>query len=176
MDSSHHASLPSPARNGEDNRYSIHPDLPQESPIPSDNSPDSVERKRAAEQLQFQAAILGYITDSVIVSDLQGTIIYWNEGASAVFGYTAGEMIGKSTSLLSPELDVTQNTDRFKRILAGQDYMGEWQGRRKDGTPVWIDVKTTILRDMQGTAIGLIGIAKDITGRKEAEERLRQSE
>ena len=41
---------------------------------------------------------------------------------------------------------------------------------------MWVDIKTTILRDTQGKAIGLIGFAKDITARKQAEERLRQSE
>jgi PAS domain S-box-containing protein len=64
----------------------------------------------------------------------------------------------------------------LEHLLAGFDYLGEWEGRRKDGTAVWVDIKTTILRDTGGTAIGLIGIARNITARKEAEERLRQSE
>ncbi len=67
---------------------------------------DITERKQAEEQLQFQATILRHVTDSVIVTDLQGTITYWNEGASAVFGYTAREMEGKTTALLYPEIDV----------------------------------------------------------------------
>ncbi len=132
--------------------------------------------KQAGEQLQFQAAILRYVTDSVIVTDLHGTITYWNEGACVIFGYSALEMIGKTLVVLSPDLNVAQHVDNFERILAGHDYAGEWQGRRKDGTTVWLDVKTTILRDTEGTAIGLIGISKDITARKEAEERLCQSE
>jgi len=64
----------------------------------------------------------------------------------------------------------------LQHILAGNDYVGEWKGRRKDGTTVWVDVKTTALRDTQETAIGFIGIAKDITARKQAEDRLYQSE
>ena len=134
------------------------------------------DREQAEEQLQFQAAILRYVTDSVIVTDVHGTITYWNEGAFAVFGYTATEMIGKTTALLSLECDKDQNEDYFQRIQAGEDYVGEWRGRRKDGTTVWIDAKTTILHDTEGTVIGLIGISKDITARKEAVERLRQSE
>ena len=176
MDSSHNFSLPSQGQHDDKHERSSTDQALQTSNITTDRSYDATERQSAEEQLQFQAAILRYVTDSVIVSDLRGTIIYWNEGASAVFGYAAGEMIGKSTSLLSPKLDMAQNFHHYARILQGHDYAGEWEGRRKDGTPVWVDTRTTILRDTQGAAIGLIGIAKDITTRKEAEERLRQSE
>jgi two-component system, OmpR family, phosphate regulon sensor histidine kinase PhoR len=136
------------------------------------------ERKQAEEQLQFQATILRHVTDCVVVTDPQGTIMYWNEGAHAIFGYTAQEMLGKSTALLYPEIDMTQFAYDFhlKRILAGNDYVGEWKGRRKDGTEVWVDRKATVLRDTRGKVIGLIGVAKDITARKQAEERLSWSE
>ncbi len=117
-----------------------------------------------------------YISDSVIVTDLQGSITYWNEGARAIFGYTAQEMIGNSTAVLYPEIVMAQAEYNLQHILAGNDYVGEWQGRRKDGAAVWVDVKTTVLRDIQGKAIGLIEIARDITACKQAEERLRQSE
>ncbi len=128
------------------------------------------------EQLQFQATILRYVTDSVVVTDLQGTIIYWNEGASAVFGYTAPEMIGKSTVILYPQLDIAYHAFSIERVLAGIDYIGEWQGRHKDGSTVWIDTRATVMRNTRGAAIGIIAIAKDITAQKETEERLRQSE
>jgi len=134
------------------------------------------EQKRAEEQLQFQAMISQHISDSVIVTDLQGRITYWNEAASALFGYTAEEMLEKTPARLYPGRDMVQPVQDFERLLAGFDYLGEWEGRRKDGTAVWVDIKTTILRDTQGKAIGLIGFAKDITARKQAEERLRQSE
>lgn len=172
MDISHTTFFQSSAQNGEDNGRSLSERTQQGSPIPSDRTHGMA----AEEQLQLQAAILRYVTDSVIVTDLQGTITYWNEGASAVFGYTDEEMIGKTAALLSPKFDMAQSVYSFESLAAGNDFVGEWQGRRKDGTTVWVDAKTTILRDTQGTAIGLIGIAKDITARKEAEERLYQSE
>src|SRR5690242_13879364 len=87
--------------------------------ISIDSSTDADERQRAEEQLQFQATILRYISDSVIVTNLQGIIIYWNEGASVVFGYTAGEMIGKCISILSSTLDLAQNTNMCAAIVAG---------------------------------------------------------
>ncbi len=176
MDISRTTTLQSPAQNGEDSGRGVTEQTQQGSTISSDRTPGIADAKQAGEQLQFQAAILRYVTDSVIVTDMHGIITYWNEGACTVFGYTATEMIGKTLVLLSPDLNVAQHVDNLERIMAGQDYAGEWQGRRKDGTTVWIDVKTTVLRDMQGTAMGLIGISKDITARKEAQECLRQSE
>lgn len=176
MDFPHATSFKSPAQNGEGNGRGVSERAMQGSLIASDRTSDMADRTQAEEQLQFQAAILRYVTDSVIVTDLHGIITYWNEGASAVFGYTAEEMIGKTPQLLYPEQDLTNSVQDYEHLLAGFDYVGEWQGRRKDGTTVWIDAKTTILRDTQGTAIGLISISKDITARKEAEERLRQSE
>ena len=176
MDISHSISLPSPGRHDENRERCAIEQTLQVCCTSTDGSLGTTERQRAEEQLQFQATLLRYVTDSVIVSDLQGIITYWNEGASAIFGYAADEMIGKSTALLSPKLDIAENVEIFKRVLQGHDFAGEWEGRRKDGTAIWVDARTTILRDTQGTAIGLIGIAKDITARKEAEERLRQGE
>ena len=176
MDSSHNFSLPSPGRHNEHHERSESGQTLHAAPLLSDNSPDDARRQKTEEQLQFQATLLRYVSDSVIVTNQQGTILYWNEGASAVFGYTAQEMIGKCISVLSPALDLARNMELFERIVAGHDFAGERQCRRKDGAMLWIEGKTTILRDTRGTAIGLIGIFKDITARKEAEERLRQSE
>ncbi len=50
---------------------------------------DIIARKPADEHLQFQATILQNVSESVIVTDLQGHIIYWNEGATALFEYSA---------------------------------------------------------------------------------------
>ena len=155
---------------------SVQPLIQNEGEDKRSTSEQAVQRKQAEEQLQFQATILRHVSESVIVTDLQGHITYWNDGASAVFGYTAEEMLGKTPARLYPERDMAQPVQDFERLLAGIDYIGEWKGRRKDGTAVWVDTKTTLLRDTQGKAIGLIGIAKDITARKQAEERLRQSE
>ncbi len=134
------------------------------------------EHKKAMEQLRFQADILHNVRDSVIVTDLQGKISYWNDGATALFGYTAEEMIGKTTAYLYPEVDTIEMMQELQRILAGQDYMGEWQGRRKDGAIVWIDLKTTLLRNAEGEIAGFIGVAKEITERKHAEELAERSE
>jgi len=59
--------------------------------------------EQVEQTLQLQTTILANIQESVIVTDLQGKIIYWNEGAEHIFGYSASEMLGK-TRLLRPQM------------------------------------------------------------------------
>lgn len=121
------------------------------------------------EIIQFQATILENISEGVIVTDLSGVITYWNKGAQALFGYTSEEMIGKTPALLYPDVDERQMAHDLQQILQGQDYAGERKGRRKDGTPVWVAIRTTLLRNSAAEAVGFIGVASDIITRKEAE-------
>jgi len=132
---------------------------------------DITERKHAEELLQVPAKTFWDVNKSMIVTDLQGKIIYWNEGASRLFGYTAEEMLSQTPALLYPELEKDQLAIDLEQIRKGKDYTGHWQGRRKDGTTVWVDVKTTLLRDTKGKAIGYIGIAQDTTEPWQAEEQ-----
>ncbi len=140
------------------------------------NFRDITERKQAEEQMLFQADILHNVTDSIIVTDLQGKIIYWNENAQRVFGYSSEEILGDTTAQLYMEAGTEYLASDLENILAGKDFTGEWLGRRKDGTPVWIDIKTTVLRNKEETATGFIGIAKDITANKARETALQVSE
>ncbi len=131
---------------------------------------DITEHKQAEEQLQLQANTLWEVSKSVIATDLQGKIIYWNEGASRLFGYSAQEMLGKTLIQLYPRLEQQQLTSDLEQIKNGKDYVGLWQGRRKDGITVWIDIKTTLLYDTEGKPVGYIGIAQEASAHKQVVE------
>ncbi len=139
---------------------------------------DITARKAAEAQLHFQASILSSVKDCVIVTDLEGRIIYFNQGAEELFGYSAAEMMGKTPAVLYPEPEgaPVRLANRFGEIMAGRDFIAEWEGRRKDGTRVWIYIKTSLLRDLAGQPVGFIGVSKDITDRKRTEQQLRESE
>jgi PAS domain S-box-containing protein len=123
----------------------------------------------------FLQLISAYSRESMIVTDLQGFIIYCNEGSQTMFGYKAEDMLGKTPAFLYPELDERQLEQDLQQILNGKDYVGEWQGRRKDGTPIWVDIRTSLLRDANDAIIGFIGVASDITARIEAETQLKEN-
>jgi PAS domain S-box-containing protein len=133
---------------------------------------DVSEYKHAEEQLRFQATILHSVTNSIIVTDLAGTITYCNEEAQRVFGYSPHELLGKTPALLYPDNNEAQLARNLQAILAGNDYVGEWLGRRKDSKRVWVEIRTTVIRDDHGEPSGFIGVAKDITLRKQFEGAL----
>ena len=79
-------------------------------------------------------------------------------------------MLGQTPALLYPRFEKEQLPYDLEQIRNGKDYTGLWKGRRKDGTTVRVDVKTTLLRDAQGKMIGYIGIAQDTRKRKQEED------
>jgi phosphoserine phosphatase RsbU/P len=117
-------------------------------------------QQRLEAQANFYTTVLQNISDSVIVTDLEGRIQYWNWGAEQLFGYAAGEALGQTLGLIYPNQASEALTQDLQAILAGQDYVGVWVGRRKEGTTVIVEVRTTVMRDSQGKIIGFIGLAR----------------
>jgi PAS domain S-box-containing protein len=122
------------------------------------------------------AALLETIGDAVIFTDMEGRIQFWNRGAARIFGYTADEVVGQTPAILYPEEAPERFAGDLERIMAGQDFAGEWRGRRRDGSNVWIEVRTTLVRDPAGTPIGFLGVSKDITERKRVDATLLRHE
>lgn len=120
--------------------------------------------------------ILQIINDSIIVTNMEGVIVYWNQGDEQIFGYTQKEALGKHTHMLFPEIRNLIPKVDLQKIIQGQDYIGERKGERKDGREVWVNIKITTLRDSSGNVIGLIGISRDITEQKQMVRELIQSE
>ncbi len=134
------------------------------------------EDKETDERLRFQAKLLEAIPDSVIFTDLAGRIKYWNRGAEDLFGYSADEMIGQTPAVLYPNAGAELLAEDLEAIMAGREYRDTWQGKRKDGSVVWVDIKTVLVRGADGEPTGIIGVGKDATERKKAEEALTRSE
>ncbi|WP_224369157.1 ATP-binding protein [Hyalangium versicolor] len=128
--------------------------------------------RRSTEQLRFQENILRNVHDSIIVTDFSGRIIHWSRGAQVLFGYSVEEMLGQTPAMLYPEQDTSGLSRDLSLILEGKDFVGEWRGRRKDGADIWVDITTSLMRDADGHAMGFIGVGRNITARKRAEQKL----
>ena len=133
------------------------------------------ERKRAEETLARDALLLANVRDSVIVTDLEGIVTYWNEGATRLFGWRAEERLGRPLVERVPESARPRMLEVTRSIREGEEFSGEWEDYRKDGSRVWIDARVTRFSDASGRPIGLMGVGHDITERKHAEEALRES-
>ncbi len=134
---------------------------------------DITERKRAEEVRERLAAVVESSDDAIIGKTVDGTITSWNRGAEKVFGYSSAEAVGKPMQMLVPPERANEGPDILARIGRGEsvDHF-ETIRVRKDGT--YIDVSTTIspIRDSSGVIVGASKIARDITERKRAEQRL----
>jgi PAS domain S-box-containing protein len=134
---------------------------------------DITERKRQEALRAQHAAIIESSDDGIMSKTLQGIITSWNRGAERLFGYSAAESIGRPMLMLFPEGWLDEETDILTKIARGEtvDHF-ETVRVRKDGT--YIDVSVTIspIRDAQGKIIGASKIARDISERKRAEQKL----
>ncbi len=139
------------------------------------NSRDITERKRV-EALARDSLLLANVRDSVIVTDLEGIITYWNEGATRLFGWRAEEMMGRHYSARYPEAVRSWIVEEIRSRAEGTSWSGEYEDYRKDGSRVWIEARVNRFNDADGKPAGILGLAYDITDRVRAEEGLRASE
>jgi PAS domain S-box-containing protein len=125
----------------------------------------------AAVQRQMCDILLRQTQEAVIVCDLAGTITVWNESATRVLGWAADEMIGRNALERMSEAQRADAAERIGAVLAGTPYSGVYQDTHKDGRAVWLEVQVTLVRDDAGRPLGVMGVARDITARKLAEQR-----
>ncbi|MCM0083856.1 PAS domain S-box protein [Geomonas sp. Red32] len=149
-------------------------------------------RKSLAGANSFLQGIMDAATEVAIVAvDREGTITLFNRGAERMLGYRSDEVVGRATPLLflleeelraaGRELAKTQGGavegfQVFVELAGGSDVpRTEWQYRRKDGHCLPVELVVTPMVE-EGEVTGYLGIASDITRRKESERELQLSE
>ncbi|MEH2546540.1 PAS domain S-box-containing protein [Bradyrhizobium sp. AZCC 2262] len=134
-------------------------------------------RSAAEERAQQLVFIVESSDDAIISKDLDGIIRTWNSGAQRLFGYSAGEAIGKPVTILFPPGSEDEEPGILARVRDGERiHHYETVRRRKDGSLLDISLTVSPVRDGAGRIVGASKIARDITDRKEAERKLRESE
>jgi len=123
--------------------------------------------------LEQRARAFDYIFDAVVVTDMSGIIIDWNPGSERLYGYTRDEAIGRPVNILH----VPEDSDHITaEVLSAVDQKGQWSGEirmlHKDGSIGWIESIVVPLFDDSGAMIGALGINRDISERKQHQERL----
>ncbi len=132
------------------------------------------EMRKAEERLEL---IFEYAPDAIYLNDMKGTFIDGNRAAEKLTGYTKEELVGKS--FLKLNLLSRRQIPKAAKLLA-QNLMGQQTGpddftiTRKNGERVSVEISTYPVKLRDGRVV--MGIARDITERKQAEEELRESE
>jgi PAS domain S-box-containing protein len=134
-------------------------------------------RCAAEERAQQLVSIVESSEDAIISKDLNGIIQTWNPGAERLFGYAAAEVVGKPVTILFPPGREDEEAGILARIRSGERiHHYETVRRRKDGRLLDISLTVSPVRDDAGHIVGASKIARDITDRREAERKLRESE
>jgi PAS domain S-box-containing protein len=129
--------------------------------------------KQRTAQLAHLAAIVQSSDDAIISKDLSGIIQSWNPGAQRLFGYSEQEAVGQPMMLVIPPDRAAEEPVILARIARGEptDHF-ETIRVSKDGRRIPVSVTISPIRDDQGRIIGASKIARDMTERQRAEQRL----
>lgn len=122
--------------------------------------------------------LFNYISESIIFADIQRRIVVVNDSFTTLFGYTAEEVIGRTTEFLYETREAFLELDRqyFHAGISPDTAPFETRYRRKNGTLFWVETRATTLVDQTGNVIGFLGIHRDISERKRAHAVLVENE
>jgi two-component system sensor histidine kinase VicK len=133
---------------------------------------DITELIQAEKQSAMLSAIVSCSDDAIISKDLNSIVTSWNSSAERLFGYTASEMIGQSIVKLIPADRLQEEPEIIARLKSGQR-VDHFETRRLTKRGKLLDVSLTIspVMDISGRIIGISKIARDITDKKQEEQR-----
>jgi two-component system cell cycle sensor histidine kinase/response regulator CckA len=138
---------------------------------------ESLERRRAEEQVGMLAAIVESSQDAIIGKSLDGTIESWNVGAERMYGHSAAEAVGRNISILIPPERADELTPILEQLVRGEAIEDmETVRLHKNGEPIDVSLTISPIRARSGDVVGASTIARDIGSRTKAERALRQSE
>jgi PAS domain S-box-containing protein len=128
------------------------------------------ERREAETQLRTLTAALDQLPGLVSLTDTRGRIEYVNRRFEEVTGFTRAHLHGQTHSVLRvSHADAGLGFEIRAALLAGQEWRGEYEHRRRDGTVYWERAVVSPVRDESGAVTHFLRLAEDITDRKHAQ-------
>ncbi|MFZ0612350.1 MAG: PAS domain S-box protein [Desulfobacterales bacterium] len=122
--------------------------------------------------------IIENIEDGYYEVDLSGNFTFFNDALARITGYRRKELMGKNNRAIMDSFNAKRVLALFNGVyttgLATKAF--DWELIRKDGNKRYVEVSVSLKRDLKGHRVGFMGIARDITERRETEELLRRSE
>ena len=137
---------------------------------------DVTARREAEQERQFQADVLAHVSDAVVALDLEGRVTYWNDGAAALHGRAASDVVGRPLEdvvryVLPGSPGEPCSAEAALRSEAARD--GELVFVDPAGTRRFVSVSSSLLCHDDGEVRGLLAVSRDVTARREMAARLR---
>jgi PAS domain S-box-containing protein len=125
--------------------------------------------------VQLQTSIFDQVSDAIIITDLEGNIIFWNKQTELLTQVLKDEALGKSIfDMVVPRIEA----EKGLQIVEDFNNTGHWKGeitfQRRDGTIFTASITSTLLKDEGGEPIGIIGLGRDVTEKKRTEAALNE--
>jgi PAS domain S-box-containing protein len=141
---------------------------------------DVSERHRLEEERRSKDEMLRNLIDSsplaIVSLDRDANVLLWNPAAERMYGWTAGEAIGRRLPTVPESEWVSLERDLAAQFADRSQHRGTEVVRvRRDGTPIEIAVWTSRLRDADGEVVATLGIHADISDRRQLEQQLAQA-
>jgi PAS domain S-box-containing protein len=137
---------------------------------------DITDRRRAESRIHLQGRLLDAIGAAVVATDLAGVVTSWNAAAEDFSGWSREEAVGRPVA----ELDLwPSDAPALSDLTALVTRHGEWSGqvevRRRDGSSLPAQVRTSVLTDLDGQPAGAVTVGVDVSGQVRAERELRDA-
>ena len=136
----------------------------------------AIERKQSDEKIREQAALLNKSQDAIVLEDLSGKIIFWNEGATGIYGWKAEEVIGK----LQEELFDGKIPEGMAKADEAVRITGEWSGElsesNRNGNEIIMNCRWKLVRDTEGKPKSIMKVCTDITDKKKLEAQFMRAQ
>ncbi|MFZ1729754.1 MAG: PAS domain S-box protein [Bacteroidota bacterium] len=145
---------------------------------------DATEKKEAEKQIRLLGRSIEQSPVSIVITDTDGSIEYVNPEFTKITGFDFDEVIGLNSRILKSGSQSTEYySNLWSTILSGQDWIGEFHNKRKDGSLYWESAVISPVISERGSITHFIGIKTDITAQKQmladliaAKERAEESD
>lgn len=128
------------------------------------------------EQAEWATRLIDAVQQSVIATDLSGTVIFWNAHAERMFGWQSSEALGRPIVELAPaESSQDDAIAIMERLSKGESWAGEFPVRRKDGTSFTAFIVNSPILDKSGELVGIVGVSTDVSERRLLEAKVQQA-
>jgi PAS domain S-box-containing protein len=146
-------------------------------------SPNTTRRNKLVEALHRESeeqyrTILENIEDGYYEVDLAGNFTFFNNALCKLSGYSKEKLLGMNNRQFIDKETAKDVFQMFNKVYnTGKPSRGfDWRITRKDGTKRFVEASASLLKDSSGKSMGFRGIIRDITERKNMEEKLRNEE
>ncbi|SFE33698.1 PAS domain S-box-containing protein [Dyella marensis] len=135
-------------------------------------------RMTTARPLSYELLVHSIVDYAIYMLDTEGRIVSWNKGAERILGYRPEEVIGQPVALFYPTAERRVRRAEYELAMAARTGRHAEEGWRirKDGSRFWAYVALDAIRGEDGELIGFAKVLRDMTDRRMAEEKLRESE